>query len=257
MSFYRKTSLEEFNIPNWRWQPFLNQTIKSLSRFNLEPLSLSQEFLMKESYFGSKNKSNKVITNTWASKTLKLRKIRAACVEAGTTASVLNLVIYPFNSYDLPFFGADFVTLPSGHLLALDFQPALKFDKIHTEKTWERLSPFYEHWKGLLPNGGPIPRAAESFFSPFFLWSRLPLGEESNQLLEKVLMPAYVDYLELYLDLVNEAEHVSKERSISLLNGQKKYIKYRAENDPARNMLTRFYGTEWTESYINDVLFCL
>lgn len=29
----------------------------------------------------------------------------------------------------------------------------------------------------------------------------------------------------------------------------------RRENDPARGMLTRFYGSEWTEAVIGGVLF--
>jgi phycoerythrobilin:ferredoxin oxidoreductase len=42
-----------------------------------------------------------------------------------------------------------------------------------------------------------------------------------------------------------------------LLAGQKRYTRYRAEKDPARGMLSRFYGSEWTEAYIHDVLFDL
>jgi phycoerythrobilin:ferredoxin oxidoreductase len=36
---------------------------------------------------------------------------------------VLNFVIFPQLNYDLPFFGADLVTLPGGRLIALDMQP--------------------------------------------------------------------------------------------------------------------------------------
>ena len=41
------------------------------------------------------------------------------------------------------------------------------------------------------------------------------------------------------------------------LNGQKQYMRYRAEKDPARGMLRGFFGNEWTESYINNILFDL
>jgi phycoerythrobilin:ferredoxin oxidoreductase len=34
-------------------------------------------------------------------------------------------------------------------------------------------------------------------------------------------------------------------------------VAYRAEKDPARGMLTRFHGAEWTEAYIHGVLFDL
>ena len=38
---------------------------------------------------------------------------------------------------------------------------------------------------------------------------------------------------------------------------QLSYIRYRAEKDPARGMLTRYYGAEWTEEYIHGFLFDL
>ena len=56
---------------------------------------------------------------------------------------------------------------------------------------------------------------------------------------------------------MQEAEEVSQERSAELLAGQKRYTTYRAEKDPARGMLTRFHGSEWTEEYIHGVLFDL
>jgi hypothetical protein len=35
---------------------------------------------------------------------------------------VLNFVIFPHMNYDLPFLGLDLVTLPGGHLIAIDMQ---------------------------------------------------------------------------------------------------------------------------------------
>ena len=81
--------------------------------------------------------------------------------------------------------------------------------------------------------------------------------KDSDQIIHKVIMPAYIDYFNLYLDLVNESTKISTSRSKILLDGQKSYLSYRAEKDPARNMLTRFYGRKWTEAYINEVLFSL
>jgi phycoerythrobilin:ferredoxin oxidoreductase len=69
--------------------------------------------------------------------------------------------------------------------------------------------------------------------------------------------PAFNEYLDLYLELAASAERVSPERSDVLLQGQRKYTDYRAEKDPARGMLTRFHGSEWTEAYIHSVLFDL
>ncbi len=117
--------------------------------------------------------------------------------------------------------------------------------------------PLFERWQAELPDGGPIPKEAQPYFSPAFLWTRIPLGDEGDALIERVIRPAFNDYLQLYLNLVAEAEPVNDDRAELLLSGQKRYTAYRAEKDPARGMLTRFYGSEWTESYIHGVLFDL
>ena len=170
---------------------------------------------------------------------------------------MLNFVANPSSRFDLPFFGADLVTLPAGHLIALDLQPALKADQRHTTPVWERLLPIWEQWQTLLPSGGPIPAEAEPYFSPGFLWTRLPLGNDGDALIENAVFPAFVAYLDLYLQLVAEAQPVSDERRLELLAGQRNYVAYRAEKDPARGMLGRFHGKEWTEAYIHGVLFDL
>ncbi len=257
MPSIRNTSIDPVDIPNWRWDPFLTYTIQSLSRFEKKALSIPSDFLDRKVTTGSRSKPVEVAISTWGCSTNHFKKIRAVCLEAGSAASVLNFVAIPFNDFDLPFFGADLVTLPSGHLLALDLQPVLKNDEAHTQKVWERLIPLHDHWQSLLPLGGAIPKEAEPYFSPGFLWTKLPLGKDSDQIIHKVIMPAYIDYFNLYLDLVNESTKISTSRSKILLDGQKSYLSYRAEKDPARNMLTRFYGRKWTEAYINEVLFSL
>ena len=258
MNFHhRQTSLDPVQIDGWRWQPFLDSAIEALQPLQPEPYPVPETFLQKEGVTGSKAKPVAVTTATWACKTAKLRQVRSACVEAGAAASVLNFVINPSSNYDLPFFGADLVTLPNGHLLALDLQPVDKNDNRHTEPVWERLVPLFERWRKELPDGGPIPEEAQPYFSPAFLWTRLPLGEDGDTLIKTVIRPAFEDYLALYIDLVNEADPVDEARSKQLLAGQHRYTAYRAEKDPARGMLTRFYGSEWTEAYIHDVLFDL
>ena len=257
MSYSRHNSLDLVDIEEWRWSSFLTHAINSFAFLNPIVVPFASDFLNKEATFGSQNKPQKVQAQTWACRTQKLRYVRAACVESPKFASVLNLLITPSQYFDLPFFGADFVTLSSGHLLALDLQPVLKRDQLHTESVWERLIPLHTKWQSLLPEGGPIPKEAESYFSPGFLWTRLPLGIEADQIIEEVIWPAFSDYLSLYLDLLEQAETVSLERSNYLLDGQKRYMSYRAYKDPARAMFTRFYGRKWTESYINKILFDL
>ena len=257
MNIERRNSLDKVDLLNWRWEPFLNEVITSLSVFSLQPYPIPVEYLNKEDSIGTKINPKTVKTSTWACKTNKIRQARASCIKAGTNISVLNLVISPFHTYDLPFFGIDFVSLPSGHLLAMDLQPALKNDPIHTKDVWSRLIPLHSHWQSLLPDGGDIPQEAKSFFSPGFLWTRLPLSQGSDQLIQDIVWPAFKSYLNLYIDLLIGAKQISNLRASNVLDGQKSYMNYRAYKDPARKMLTSFYGKEWTEQYIHKVLFDL
>ena len=253
----RPSSTDPVVLPGWTWQPFLDDAVNALHPLNIQPYPVAEEFLQKQDITGSRSKPVTVTTATWACRTEKFRQVRAACLNAGAAASVLNFVINPLSRFDLPFFGGDLMTLPSGHLLALDLQPADKSDEQHTRPVWNRLMPIFERWREKLPDGGPIPEEAQPFFSPGFLWTRLPLGEEGDHLIETVVRPAFNDYLRLYLELAAEAEPVSDARRDDLLAGQRRYTDYRAEKDPARGMLTRFHGSDWTENYIHTVLFDL
>ena len=257
MQSNRKNSLDPISIRNWRWTYFLDKTINGFSIFQSSPYPIENDFLFRESFFGSSSNPKKVILETWGLKTEKIRQARCACLQAGEITSVMNLVISPFNNYDLPFFGADFVTLPSGHLIALDLQPALKDDLIHTKYVLGKLKSIHANWQSKLPSGGDIPSEARQYFSPVFLWTRIPLGEEGDKLISQVIKPAFNDYLKIFLNLLSNAKRISPKRSSNLLKGQKKYMRYRAEKDPARAMLRSFFGNLWTESYINNILFDL
>jgi len=257
MKSNRNNSLDPISIRNWRWTYFLDKTINGFSIFQSSPYPIENDFLFRESFFGSSSNPKKVILETWGLKTEKIRQARCACLQAGEITSVMNLVISPCNNYDLPFFGADFVTLPSGHLIALDLQPALKNDIVHTQYFLGKLKSIHANWQSKLPSGGDIPLEARQYFSPGFLWSRIPLGEEGDKLISQIIKPAFDEYLNYFLDLVRDAKMISKERSFKMLNGQKEYMRYRAEKDPARGMLRGFFGEIWAESYINNILFDL
>ena len=53
-----------------------------------------------------------------------------------------------------------------------------------------------------LPDGGPIPAEAQRFFSPCFLWTRLPLSDEGNAAVRGPVFGAFEDYLRGYLAMV-------------------------------------------------------
>ena len=184
----------------------------------------------------------------------KLRQIRAAHVQGGNSLQVLNFVIFPELNYDLPFFGGDLVTLPGGHLIAIDMQPLFRDDPAYQEKYTKPILPIFEKHRANLEWGGDFPEEAQQFFSPAFLWTR----PQETEVLQTKVFDAFCDYLQAYLDFVDRAEEVIDSKQLDdILQAQKRYLNYRAAKDPARGMFTRLYGTEWTEEYIHGFLFDL
>ena len=105
-------SLDHVGLAGWRWGPFLDHAVAALQPFEPATYPIEAQFLRREGITGSKAQPVAVTTATWGCSTAKLRQVRAACVEAGSAASVLNFVANPSCGFDLPFFGADLVTLP-------------------------------------------------------------------------------------------------------------------------------------------------
>ncbi len=236
------------------YQPFLDYAIALLTeRLSLTAYPIPPGFESQAAVTGKGKKQETVVTTSYAYQAPKLRQIRAAHVRGGSSLQVLNFVIFPHPSYDLPFFGADLVTLPGGHLIALDMQP-LFHDAAYRQKYTDPILPIFKVYQQNLPWGGDFPEEARPFFSPAFLWTR----PKETEIVETRVFQAFKDYLQAYLDFVERAEPITEpERRQEILAAQRRYIGYRAAKDPARGMFTRFYGEEWTEEYIHGFLFDL
>jgi phycoerythrobilin:ferredoxin oxidoreductase len=236
------------------YQPFLDRAIDLMrSKLELEPYPIPEGFEFKEAVTGKGKHETVVTTTSYAFQTEKLRQIRAAHVQGGAALQVLNFVIFPRLNYDLPFFGGDLVTLPGGHLIAIDMQP-LFHDEAYRSKYSDPILPTFEKFQAVLPWGGDFPEEAKPFFSPAFLWTRP--SEIAD--VETHVFEAFTAYLEQYLAFVEAAEPVTDpDRLAAIRESQIKYLHYRAEKDPARGMFKRFYGEEWTEEYIHGFLFDL
>lgn len=235
------------------YQPFLDYAIATLeTHLDLSPYPIPEGFTRKVGTTGPKNKPQEVITTSYASCSSKLRQIRAAHVDGGSGLQVLNFVIFPQLNYDLPFFGADLVTLPGGHLIALDMQPLFQTSAYQTKYTQPLLETFNSYQKDL-PWGGDFPEEAQQFFSPAFLWTR----PSTTEVVETTVFQAFKDYLNRYIEFVNIAEPAPASELPKIKDSHLAYLHYRAEKDPARGMLSRFYGSEWTEEYIHKFLFDL
>ena len=237
------------------YQPFLDYAIDLLQqRLDLQPYPIPEGFESKFAVVGQGAKQSEVLTTSYAFQSPKLRQIRAAHVQGGAALQVLNFVIFPQLNYDLPFFGGDLVTLPGGHLIALDMQPLFRDDPAYQAKFTQPILPIFQKYQPLLPWGGDFPAEAQQFFSPAFLWTR----SKDDVVVETYVFAAFKEYLEAYLDFVEQAEPVTDPEKLQAIeDAHLRYLRYRAEKDPARGMFNRFYGPEWTEEYIHGFLFDL
>jgi phycoerythrobilin:ferredoxin oxidoreductase len=236
------------------YQPFLDYAIALLEqRLDLQPYPIPAGFESKSALVGKGKHQDEVRTTSYGYQSAKLRQIRAAHVQGGSALQVLNFVIFPKLNYDLPFFGADLVTLPGGHLIALDMQP-LFHNPSYQAKYSDPVLPIFQSYQPDLPWGGDFPEEASAFFSPAFLWTR----PKETELVETRVFAAFKDYLQAYLDFVDQAKPVTDGLALQEIEqAQLRYLRYRAEKDPARGMFNRFYGPEWTEEYIHGFLFDL
>lgn len=241
-------SVKDLYTPFW---DYATKVMKERLGDDLVPYPIPEGFEHKEAMTGKGKRAALVTTDAYAYQTPKLRQIRTAHVQGGAALQVLNFVIFPRANYRVPFFGADLVTLPGGHLIALDMQPLFHTDEYRKEFS----EPFMEKFKAhaaKLPWGGDFPDEAARFFSPTFLWSR----PSENEAVETHVFEAFKDYLHQYLDFVEAAEEVTDPEELKKIReSQIAYLDYRAEKDPARGMFLRFYGEEWTEAMIHGFLF--
>ncbi|MEO0988043.1 MAG: phycoerythrobilin:ferredoxin oxidoreductase [Cyanobacteria bacterium J06639_14] len=237
------------------YQPFLDYAIAQLQQsLDLQPYPIPEGFESKQAVTGKGKREATVLTTSYAYQSPKLRQIRAAHVQGGASLQVLNFVIFPHLNYDLPFFGADLVTLPGGHLIALDMQPLFRDSSTYQAKYTQPILPIFQQFQQYLPWGGDFPDEAKPFFSPAFLWTRPQQDED----VKTHVFEAFKAYLQAYLTFVEQAEPSTDEQSLQdIQEAQLKYLRYRAEKDPARGMFTRLYGPEWTEEYIHGFLFDL
>lgn len=237
------------------YQPFIDHAIATLqSRLDLKPYPIPDGFKQKDGTMGKGKKQEPVLTTSYGFQSDKLRQIRAAHVQGGSSLQVLNFVIFPQLNYDLPFFGADLVTLPGGHLIAIDMQPLFSQEQSYLAKYSEPIMPMFRDYQKDLPWGGDFPAEAQQYFSPAFLWTR----PSETEVVKTKVFAAFCDYLNAYLDFVEQATEVKDQQQLNkILKAHKSYADYRAEKDPARGMLTRLYGSEWTEEYIHGFLFDL
>ncbi|CCQ50139.1 15,16-dihydrobiliverdin:ferredoxin oxidoreductase [Crocosphaera watsonii WH 8501] len=230
------------------FQPFLQHLEKELfSRFDLTSRPIAPELEFQISQRGK----NPAMIESWCYECPQLRKIRYTYINAGETAQIFNSVIYPNHQYDLPLLGIDFLAFGKKKILVvLDFQPLFR-DSDYLKKYIEPMAPIRAKYNELAQDLEMRFYDANQYFSPYLLFART-----NPQTVIEQLFPAYQEYIQLYWQLVEQAEPKTESTELErIIKAQKDYDQYSAERDPASGLFNSYFGHEWSEKFLHKFLF--
>ena len=194
---------------------------------------------------------NKAKIQSWCYQCPQLRKIRYTYIDAGESAQIFNSVIYPAHHYDLPLLGIDFLTFGSKkNLVVLDFQPLFQ-DEAYLQKYIEPMSSIRNKYADLAQNLAMKFYDANRYFSRNLLFAKT-----DPESIQERLFPAYQEYLQLYWQMVEQAQPLSTSEEIErIVQAQKDYDQYSAERDPAHGLFSSYFGKEWANRFLHEFLF--
>merc|ERR1712187_178087 len=225
------------SLLQFMFQPFLQHLEKELfSRFDLTSRPIIPELEFQISQRGK----NPAMIESWCYECPQLRKIRYTYINAGATAQIFNSVIYPNHQYDLPLLGIDF----------LAFEPLFR-DPDYLKKYIEPMAPIRKKYNDLAQDLEMKFYDANQYFSPYLLFART-----NPQTVIEQLFPAYQEYIQLYWQLVEQAEPKTESAEVErIIKAQKDYDQYSAERDPASGLSNSYFGHEWSEKFLHKFLF--
>ena len=150
--------------------------------------------------------------------------------------------------------GIDLISLGKGRVLnVIDFQP-LNPSIEYSVKYIESLTSIRNKYSDLHGTLSNKFYDDTSFFSKNMLFGRYT--DETK--IDKVVLPAFQEYLHHYIELMNKAVPDYRLESMAYVKSQqKKYDIYNAVKDPAIGLFDTYFGKSWSESFVNDFLFTL
>jgi 15,16-dihydrobiliverdin:ferredoxin oxidoreductase len=230
------------------WMVMMQEQLRAMKELGFENLPFNQSFMMKT----NDAKGAKIVN--LALKNKIFRKVRLTYLDVGDQAQVFNSVFYPSFEYDLPLLGIDLISLNRKMILAgVDFMPLYPTEE-YEAKYIEELTPIKARYSSLQGNHSGKIYDDSTFFSKNMLFGRF----KDEQSVDSEIIPASKEYLHTYLQLVASAiPDTSEPRMASVKHRQTLYDRYNAEKDPAVGFFNKYFGKDWTESYVHDFLFDL
>ena len=174
------------------------------------------------------------------------RKIHIETGVFGSSLEILHAVFFPCITYDLPIFGVDLVSIPTGVSAAIvDLSPVRKKLPKNIENELMKLQyPSFSKVRNL-PDWGDI-------FSPFVQFIS-PRDSKEYALFLK-LVDQFLNILIDYSASI-EPDPIDSSLTKDRFQGQLYYCKQQKRNDKTRDVLARTFGYHWANEYIEKVLF--
>ena len=206
--------------------------------------SLSFDPKSKEIH-GNLNKEELFIINEFY-QAKGFRKIHLEVAKLGNSFQILHCVFFPDPCYELPIFGVDLVFSSNNISAAIaDLSPVGEdIPNLMTSQMESLYIPTFKEPR-ILPDWGYI-------FSPYVCFVRpVDLYEEKSFL---KIIDQYLSIL-LSLVLVVSSDDVNSLDTIRRSEYQKRYCKNQKSNKKTRVILSKYFGSSWTDEYIEKILF--
>ena len=227
--------------------PLLIEAIELIkNRINCVPdvKSLSSDPRSSEIYRKINNEELFIFNEFYEAK--GFRKIHLEVAKLGSSFQILHCVFFPDPCYELPIFGVDLVFSSNNISAAIvDLSPVGKSPSPLMRSQMELLSvPKFKETR-ILPDWGYI-------FSPYVCFIR-PVDSHE----EKSFLSLIDKYLSILLSLVEivRTDEMSSSETISRFEYQKRYCSNQKCNEKTRIILSKFFGSSWTDEYIENILF--
>ena len=175
-----------------------------------------------------------------------LRKLHLEIAFLGDGLQILHCVFFPEPIFDLPVFGVDIVIGSGGVSAAIvDLSPVRNKLPDKIIYSLERLEKPSFKIKRDLPKWGDI-------FSSYVLFVR-----PTNSIEEELFLEMVDNYLGIFITSLEalEPEEIDCQLTTERYEGQISYCLNQKQNDKTRKVLEKAFSTEWTNRYIDEVLF--
>ena len=227
--------------------PLLIEAIELIKkRINCLPDVKSLSFAPKSSeiYRKLNNEELFIINEFYEAK--GFRKIHLEVALLGSSFQILHCVFFPDPCFELPIFGVDMVFSSNNISAAIvDMSPVGKTIPPVLRSKMELLSvPNFKETR-ILPDWGYI-------FSPYVCFIRPVDSHEEKSFLS--LVDQYLSIL-LSLVVIVRTDEMNSLDTISRFEYQKRYCSNQKRNDKTRVVLSKFFGSSWTDEYIENILF--